>query len=1084
VGADRIVTARLYLTVYAKDDLPTETAHVASKSLGTVNEALSDLQFRDELHGTGGIVARINRHHAQASLFVEDRYVLVHSDFGVIGGAFLREGTIDLSSNDGPGGEFMTWTGPGPMSILSNAVMDYDSNITGGHNPIDGYWDLSAQGPLAGNDNGHPIPMLKRALVEAQLQTPNAISVVDHSSWDYDADTNAAVPPTWTGSYGVNVGDDLLTIVGQFDQLGGVFFRMSHFFKLDAYLSFGTDLSGAFGAGTVRFAKGVNVAATIDRKVRGSVHVTHLIVGGAERTFTTVIDPDYVLGQVIRYGFLSVSETSDTSSLQEAGLAHIAARKRQTDAWTFPLHDHGDVPASGIYEPKDHYDVGDTVSLHTGTGEYDANEQAAPVAAIEWRLKTGREANGDYAVIPEIGSTFHWGGGGTFQGRDAPGSQHRICLCTTDGGTSEVVTGYEGPWTWDSGQETIAHAYPSGTAQMLTQDVAVGPEPGAAGTTHCGTFGSSESNKIAVTVGDVLRITGYVQLFGESFPTTAHGFVNGSWGVKFYTSGDVLVSTHTIASYENIAQDSGFNGPDTLDVTVPGTAAYMRFAQSVSALGTQNNATKIDQVSVSIVTSEATAPGLDDFTGDSGCAARCNHKHHAVEVIFEDGTTVEAWYAAGAGSHTHGAAGVSFTPTGTIAATNVQAAIAEVAAEAAGGSLPHFLPETYGAAGDDSTDDTTALQDALDAIDTAGGGTLLLSANYKITAELNWDGSGLQIIGLGSRYAGAMIRQATADLGVLNFNTVITSAQQSGQAPILRDFVIRGPGYDDSGFNGTSTAGDGIYCLADVILDNVGVEGFYNGVKFGINSYYSRIVGSFFYQNRNAGILAEGMTDLTVDGCRIGFNGYGITARDITGLRITNCSVEQSEFDNIFVDGVTGGDLNSTSVYIAGCYLEGDQSASTAADIRIGDDFDVHNVTIIGCNFTNISDYTSLILDHAQHVVLINNDFWQNSTGAAISSTANTGAVVVIGGRREGTVSLPSGSTTIDENGISPSPTGALDDLTDVTITAAATGDMLRYNGTAWVDTPGRWEPVTTNPGGGPEIVFDGDEILMAWVNT
>lgn len=30
-----------------------------------------------------------------------------------------------------------------------------------------------------------------------------------------------------------------------------------------------------------------------------------------------------------------------------------------------------------------------------------------------------------------------------------------------------------------------------------------------------------------------------------------------------------------------------------------------------------------------------------------------------------------------------------------------------------------------------------------------------------------------------------------------------------------------------------------------------------------------------------------------------------------------------------------------------------------------------------------------------------------------------------------------------------------LDDLTDVTITAAASGDILRHNGTAWVDTPG-----------------------------
>jgi hypothetical protein len=40
---------------------------------------------------------------------------------------------------------------------------------------------------------------------------------------------------------------------------------------------------------------------------------------------------------------------------------------------------------------------------------------------------------------------------------------------------------------------------------------------------------------------------------------------------------------------------------------------------------------------------------------------------------------------AAAGNHTHAATAISFTPTGTIAATNVQAAIAEVASEAGGG---------------------------------------------------------------------------------------------------------------------------------------------------------------------------------------------------------------------------------------------------------------------------------------------------------------------------------------------------------------------------------------------------------------
>jgi hypothetical protein len=57
----------------------------------------------------------------------------------------------------------------------------------------------------------------------------------------------------------------------------------------------------------------------------------------------------------------------------------------------------------------------------------------------------------------------------------------------------------------------------------------------------------------------------------------------------------------------------------------------------------------------------------------------------------------------------------------------------------------------------------------------------------------------------------------------------------------------------------------------------------------------------------------------------------------------------------------------------------------------------------------------------------------------------------------------------------------ALDDLTDVAITAAAEDDTLRYIGSAWVNDNRRWEPVTDNPGSGPDMVFDGDDLVMEW---
>ena len=76
------------------------------------------------------------------------------------------------------------------------------------------------------------------------------------------------------------------------------------------------------------------------------------------------------------------------------------------------------------------------------------------------------------------------------------------------------------------------------------------------------------------------------------------------------------------------------------------------------------------------------------------------------------------------------ATAVSFTPTGTIEATNVQAAIAELALE----SGTTVTPERFGAVGDGVADDSAAL-----ALFFATGGLLHLTpgATYKATAILN-----------------------------------------------------------------------------------------------------------------------------------------------------------------------------------------------------------------------------------------------------------------------------------------------------------------------------------------------------------
>lgn len=59
------------------------------------------------------------------------------------------------------------------------------------------------------------------------------------------------------------------------------------------------------------------------------------------------------------------------------------------------------------------------------------------------------------------------------------------------------------------------------------------------------------------------------------------------------------------------------------------------------------------------------------------------------------------------------------------------------------------------------------------------------------------------------------------------------------------------------------------------------------------------------------------------------------------------------------------------------------------------------------------------------------------------------------------------------------SSVGALDDLTDVTLIAPAEDDTLRYVSGGWINDPRKFRPVTHDFGSGPELVWDGDDLVM-----
>lgn len=479
------------LDIYEDNDLN-------GASIGSIDLTQSAIsaRFTDVLHGAGSMELVLPRHHADAALLQRDRAGRLVTNAGTVALFFLEEGKVDLSSADEKGGEFIKWEGRGALAILDRGVMDNDSNIAGGKDPIDLFWDLSAQGDFAGASNGHPIPMMKRALVEVALNPPNAISLVDHSGFDYDLDSDAAAVPFWDGVFGVDVGESLYNLAGRLDQLGGFIQRMSDTFVYDMYLSYGANKAGAFGVGTVRFEKGINVAVALQRKVNPNVTRTHLVVRGANNAFLTVANPSYTAGDVVRWGSLSVNESDGLGAMEEAALNNFAARERASDAYVLPMPAHGNDPANGIYEPNVHFKVGDLVTAHTGSGVHDLNAVSVPVAAITWRTKDGT----DYVYDVELGYNYHW-----TEGPEAQFGEMVGCVCPRGTPVCQVqgeatITDIA-RWTWTTNELDDT----TGTYLALTRYTGDHLEYFAGPHAHVGNSGAM-TQAVDVTAGQTLFV--------------------------------------------------------------------------------------------------------------------------------------------------------------------------------------------------------------------------------------------------------------------------------------------------------------------------------------------------------------------------------------------------------------------------------------------------------------------------------------------------------------------------------------------------------------------------------------------------
>lgn len=388
-----------------------------------------------------------------------------------------------------------------------------------------------------------------------------------------------------------------------------------------------------------------------------------------------------------------------------------------------------------------------------------------------------------------------------------------------------------------------------------------------------------------------------------------------------------------------------------------------------------------------------------------------------------------------------------------------------------------FDVKAYGATGNGSTDDTTDIQAAINACNTAGGGTVWFpEGTYKISTNplKLYSGTTPSIVGYqnitlagagSSGTGGSVIQQTTTGVDVIKgLNDVANGAQALNIT--VKDLCLD--------FGGTATnSGNGIYLAQQAAggpsfqgftFENVSATDMQGSGKYGFN-FESIIVSTLtncvadscangFYLNGQAGGAYDSVgTSVTLTNCyaNMATNGViGYNCQDNTYISFVSCACDIGA--NTTGQGYKVGGSSSISFYACGCELDGthsltdmwyigaDAASNGSSQIGIYNCYGFQSkstvdvlvtgtttgVTIIGFqDNSTISGSTGIEVDAGSQATAIDCDV---SGAATPLNIASTGALLTPGVTR--TVATTSSTT--------PTPNCGAADEYDVTALAAA----------------------------------------------